>query len=43
MSETNIDQDVDHVETDATTFVEWENPPGFSELKADFESAGYRG
>jgi hypothetical protein len=39
MSETNIDQDVDHVETDATTLVEWENPPSLSELKADFESA----
>jgi hypothetical protein len=39
MSNTNIDQDVDHVETDATTLVKWENPPSLSELKADFESA----
>ena len=39
MSETNIDQDIDQVETDAATLVEWDNPPSLAELKADFESA----
>ena len=39
MSNTNIDQDVDQVETDAATLVEWDNPPSLAELKADFESA----
>lgn len=39
MSDTNIDDVIDHVETDASTLVEWKNPPSLSELKADFESA----
>lgn len=39
MSDTNIDDVIDHVETDASTLVDWKNPPSLSELKADFESA----
>ena len=39
MSDTNIDDPIDHVETDASTLVDWTNPPSLSELKADFESA----
>ena len=39
MSDTNIDDVIDHIETDASTLVDWKNPPSLSELKADFESA----
>ena len=39
MSDTNIDDVIDHIETDASTLVDWKNTPSLSELKADFESA----
>ena len=37
MSETT--EGLDTVETDASTLVDWKNPPSLAELKADFESA----
>ena len=39
MSDTNIDETTDKVETDASTLVDWKNPPQLADLKADFESA----
>jgi|21_taG_2_1085346.scaffolds.fasta_scaffold03769_4 hypothetical protein len=40
MSDTNIDEVVDQVETDASTLQpDWKNPPQLADLKADFESA----
>ena len=40
MSDTNTDEVVDHVETDASTLQpDWKNPPQLADLKADFESA----
>tara|TARA_Y100001936_G_scaffold86957_1_gene85272 strand:- start:22988 stop:25084 length:2097 start_codon:yes stop_codon:yes gene_type:complete len=39
MSDTNIDETVDQVETDASTLVEWENPPSLADLKSDYEAA----
>jgi len=35
----NIDLDADAVETDASTLVDWENPPSLANLKQDYESA----
>jgi len=39
MSNTNTDEQVDQVETDASTLVNWENPPSLADLKADYEAA----
>ena len=35
----NINLDADAVETDASTLVDWENPPSLANLKQDYESA----
>ena len=35
----NMDLDADAVETDASTLVNWENPPSLADLKQDYESA----
>ena len=37
MSETNPTDDT--TETDATTLVDWKNPPSLGDLKADYDSA----
>ena len=39
MSDIDIDEAIDKVETDASTLVDWKNPPQLADLKADFESA----
>jgi hypothetical protein len=39
MSDTGIDETIDKAETDASTLVDWKNPPQLADLKADFESA----
>ena len=33
------DLNLDTTETDATSLVNWENPPSLADLKADYESA----
>ena len=33
------DPNLDTTETDATSLVDWENPPSLAELKADYDSA----
>ena len=35
MSNTNTDEQVDQVETDASTLVDWVNPPSLADLKSD--------
>ena len=39
MSEFDNDDDLDKVETNPSTLVDWENPPTIEDLKQDFKSA----
>jgi len=39
MSDTNTTEIIDQVETDASTLVEWDNPPSLADLKSDYEAA----
>jgi hypothetical protein len=40
MSKTDTDRlDIDQTETDASTLVDWENPPSIGDLKQDYDSA----
>ena len=35
----DLDADLDQTETDASTLVDWENPPSLADLKQDYDSA----
>jgi len=39
MSDEDVGFEIDLIDTDASTLVDWENPPSLADLKADLESA----